>query len=152
MDASRRVLYRWRSVPTKKNIGGAVERPTAGYVHKQVIESLDSLGEAEDAFLDVQPELDSKGRPWPIFILLLMANGWFIKPKPFLLTNGTAPIVQRFRNALIRIPIFIAAWILVWVMLPGTWVGLAALAYGLWVTFHIRRIQLHFQDMQVPDS
>jgi len=152
LDANQRVLYRWRSVPTKKNIGGAVERPTAAYVYTQVIKSLGSSGKTEDAPLDIQPELDSEGKPWPIFILLLMANGWFIKPKPFLLTNGSAPIAQRFRNALIRISIFIAAWILAWVMLPGMWVGLAAVAYGLWITPHIRLIDQQFQDMQEPDS
>ena len=152
MDSDQRVLYRWRSVPTKKNIGGAVERPTAGYVYKQVIKSLGSSGKIKDVPLDTQPELDSEGKPWPIFISLLMANGWFIKPKPFLLTNGSAPIAQRARNALIRILIFIEAWILAWVMLPGIWVGLAAIAYGLWITPHVRLIHQEIQDMEVPDS
>tara|TARA_B100000767_G_C19760571_1_gene534962 strand:- start:1921 stop:2550 length:630 start_codon:yes stop_codon:yes gene_type:complete len=152
LDANQRVLYRWRSVPNKKNIGGAAERPTAGYIYKQVLKSLSSTGEAEDAPLDTQPELDSEGKPWPIFILVVMANGWFIKPKPFLLTNGSAPIAQRFRNVLIRIPIFIAAWILAWVMLPGMWVGLAAVVYSLWITPHIRHIHLQIQDVEVTDS
>ena len=29
IDSNKRILYRWRSVPTRANIGGASERPTA---------------------------------------------------------------------------------------------------------------------------
>ena len=152
MDASQRVLYRWRSVPTKKNIGGAVERPTARYVYDKVVKARGSSDKTEDASLDNQPELDSEGRPWLVFISLLMANGWFIKPKPFLLTNSSTPIAQRAKNARLRIPIFVAAWLLAAMMLPGTWVGLAAVAYGLWITPHIRLINQQFQNIEEPDS
>ena len=67
-------------------MGGATERPTAAYVFDNVSRELAvsaAPGEAVDAELDTNPKLDSRGLPWPVFMSLLVANGWFIKPKPF---------------------------------------------------------------------
>ena len=152
LDANQRVLYRWRSIPTRKNIGGAVERPTPEHVYKQLTKSLELPLETGDAQLDSHPELDSRGPPFPLFLLLLLANGWFVKPRTFLLTNSEIPVQRRLRNAAIRIPFFIAAWVLALVMLPGFWVGLAAIAYGLWLIPHFQLFIRQFQNMKAPDS
>jgi len=98
LDANQRVLYRWRSIPTRKNIGSATERPTASYVYDQITESFESTDITSDATLDTQPVLDSKGIPWPLFLTLLIANGWFIKPKTFPFISGGASVQQRFVN------------------------------------------------------
>ena len=86
LDSGGRVLYRWRGTPTRKNMGGATERPTADHVFDNVSRALavpPSSGEPVDAELDTKPRLDSRGVPWPLFMSLLVANGWFIKPKTF---------------------------------------------------------------------
>ena len=97
IDSNKRILYRWRSVPTRANIGGASERPTASYVYQQIAVSLDQTDNIKDAVLDNEPELDSKGRPFPVFVALLMANGWFIRPVPLLLTNSKLSALQMGR-------------------------------------------------------
>ena len=63
IDSNRRILYRWRSVPTRANIGGASERPTASYVYQRLTESLEQTDDNRDALLDNEPELDSMVDP-----------------------------------------------------------------------------------------
>ena len=77
------VLYRWRGIPTHKNMGGAAERPTVAWVWKHLKAALDAGGKAVDAPLDRDPELDSRGVPWIFFASLLIAHGWFIRPRGF---------------------------------------------------------------------
>ena len=133
IDSNERILYRWRSVPTRANIGGATERPTASYVYQKIVESLEQTDSDKDAQLDDKPELDSKGRPFPVFVALLLANGWFIRPMPFLLTNSKLSALQRIKRAARRIPIFSAIWIAAFLILPTNWVATAAIAYGIWL-------------------
>lgn len=120
-------------MPTRANIGGAAERPTATYVSQKVAESLELTASYEDAQLDEKPELDSKGRPFPVFVALLLANGWFIRPVPFLLTNSKLTALQRIKRAVRRIPIFLTFWIAAFLILPTSWVATAAIAYGIWL-------------------
>ena len=120
-------------MPTRANIGGATERPTASYVYQKVVESLEQTDSDKDAQLDDKPELDSKGRPFPVFVALLLANGWFLRPEPFLLTNSKLSALQRIKRAARRIPIFLAVWIAAFLILPTNWVATAAIAYGIWL-------------------
>ena len=46
LDKSERVLYRWRGVPTRSNMGGATERPTANYVFDKVSKALEEPASA----------------------------------------------------------------------------------------------------------
>ena len=41
---------------------------------------------------------------------VLVANGWFIKPKPFPYLSGGPSTEQRVKRAMLRIPFFVAAW------------------------------------------
>jgi len=75
VDDSGQVLYRWKQVPTHSNLGGAVERPTAEHVWSKVKRKLTSDEVSKDATLDLNPKLDSKSAPWPIFICALLGNG-----------------------------------------------------------------------------
>lgn len=152
IDSNKRILYRWRSIPTRANIGGAVERPTASYVYQKVAESLEQADNIEDAQLDGKPELDSKGRPFPIFVTLLLANGWFIRPVPFLLTNSKLSPLQRIRRAARRIPIFLAVWIAAFLILPTNWVANAAIAYGVWVSVIVVTVFRGLQHTSEPEN
>jgi len=149
LDPSSRILYRWRGRPTRKNMGGATERPTAAHVFENVsraLSSSSSTGEAADAALDTKPKLDSRGLPWPIFMSLLIANGWFIKPKPFPFIQHGPTVTQRARNAMTRIPFFIALWVMAFVMFPALGVATAMLVYGAWLTPFIGNINSQFQN------
>ncbi len=152
LDSNGRVLYRWRGVPTRKNMGGATERPVASYVFEKIIQALDASDNPSNANLDNSPELDSRGLPWPVFVSLLTANGWFIKPKPFPYLSDGPTVEQRAKRAVIRIPFFVAAWATAFVTLPTTWVGVALLGYAAWLTPHIRQVNRYFQNEQVPET
>jgi len=150
LDRSGRVLYRWRGVPTRKNIGGATERPEAGYVMGRVADALagtaaDTRG---DAALDRAPKLDSRGIPWPIFVSLLLANGWFVRPRPFTHIPGGPGVPRRLLLAAARIPVFIAAWIAAFAVLPSPLVAVALAGWAASITPGIRRINEQFQNVK----
>lgn len=144
-----RVLYRWRGRPTRKNVGGATERPTAAHVFENVSHALAASSSSEepiDAELDRTPALDSRGIPWPIFISLLVANGWFVKPVPLRYMREGPSVQRRSRRALLRIPFFVAGWAIAASQLPTLWVGLAFACWAAWLTPHIRFLSSQFQN------
>ncbi len=142
-----RVLYRWRCRPNRKNVGGAVARPTASHVWSRVQDALQQPPDAPDVPPDADPELDSPVVPWPLFVALLLANGWFLRPVPFDQRPGKDTVPQRQRNALLRLALFVAAWIAAGLVLP-LWV--AALAFAAWVAKvlpGIRLVNERFQNV-----
>ena len=146
-----RVLYRWRCRPNRRNIGGAVARPTAPHVWSRVQVALEESPDAPDVRHDDEPVLDSPPVPWPAFVTLLLANGWFLEPIPFDQRTGKNTVRQRIRNAMLRIPFFVAAWVAAFMLLP-LWV--VALAFAGWVAKVIPGIRLvneRFQNVG-PDE
>lgn len=115
-----RVLYRWRCRPNRKNIGGAIARPTSSHVWSRVQGALDDPVDAPDVAHDADPELDWRPVPWPVFVTLLLANGWFLKSVPFDQRPGKDTVPQRQRNVMLRVPLFFAAWIAAALLLPTT--------------------------------
>jgi len=100
---------------------------------------------------DVNSVLDSPPVPWPLFVTLLLANGWFLRPVPFDQRPGRDTVPQRQRNAMLRIPLFVAAWIAARLLLP---MGVVALAFAAWVAKvvpGIRRVNQRFQNVG-PDE
>ena len=145
------VLYRWRGTPTRRNMGGATERPTAEYVFEQVEQAraaAEASGQTANAELDLKPKLDSRGIPWPLFVSLLVANGWFIRPKPFPYIKGGPPVQQRARWALARIPFFLGAWVLAFTQMPGWIAGAAFVGWAAWLTPKIRVLGNQFQNIK----
>ena len=137
--ADGRVLYRWRSVPTHRNIGGAAARPTADYVWARVEEALAAGAEARDAALDADPPLDFAGIPWPIFSLLLISNGRFLHGRGFR-SPRLIPI------AAARLAAFALAWALAFAWLPTLPVAGALLAWVAYIAPKIRWLGVQFQD------
>jgi hypothetical protein len=147
LAADGRVLYRWCGVPTHKNMGGATERPTAGHVWSSIARALEQ--DAPDAELDRDPPLDSRGVPWPIFVSLLVANGWFVEPRGFAFREGGPTTGQRVRRAALRALGFAGAWIAAFVWLPTLPVALGLTAWIAWITPRIRVINEQFQNVKV---
>ena len=151
LSRDARVLYRWRSRPTRKNIGGAIARPTAPHVWSHVQAALASSADAPDVPHDDDPVLDAPSIPWPLFIALLISNGWFLNPAGFDQRVGGAPLAVRQRNAMLRIPAFIAVWVAAFTLLP---LWLPTLALAGWVakiTPGVRRVHQLFQNVG-PDE
>lgn len=127
-----RVLYRWRSRPGRENLNGAVARPTAAHVWGQVKSELDKSPDAPDVPLDDDAELDSKSPPQLLFLAMLLANGWFWKPRFFIHRTGDesmGDMMRMMKTARIRLLFFAAGWIFAFALLPLWIPGLALLSW-----------------------
>lgn len=98
---------------------------------------------ARDVAPDADPVLDSPPVPWPLFLALLFANGWFLRPVPFDQRPGEDTIPQRQRSAMLRIPLFVTAWIAAGLLLPLV----VALAFAGWVAKVVPGIRLVVGDV-----
>ncbi len=148
LTSEHRVLYRWRGVPTRRNNGGATERPTPGHVWQRIEEALAARG-APDAELDAPPLVDMRGTPWPLFVLLLLANGNFWRPKGFALQRrGPDDVAARAKRAAIKLALFVAGWIAAFALLPAGWVALALLAYAALAAPGIVELHRAFQSVE----
>lgn len=77
--------------------------------------------EAPDVPLDDAAKLDSKSPPRILFLAMLFANGWFLKPNFFIHKTGDesqSDMMRRMRTARMRLVIFIAGWIAAFAILP----------------------------------
>ena len=146
-----RVLYRWRCRPNRQNVGGAIARPTATHVWRHVQTALEQPADAADAPHDDNPELDAKPAPWPLFVTLLLANGWFMRPKSFAYQPGKDTVGIRQRNAMLRIPLFAAFWALLFLLLPLWLVALLLVAWVTKITPGVIAVHQRFQNVR-PDE
>jgi len=141
LAADGRVLYRWRGVPTHKNMGGATERPTAEHVWGRVASALESGAQTGDAPLDDAPPLDSVGIPWPVFASLLIANGWFLNARGF-------KSARHVRLAGLRLLGFVGAWIAAFLWLPALPVAVALGGWVVYITPKLRWVGQQFQNVE----
>ncbi len=140
VNSEGRALYRWRMIPSKKNQAGAGSRPEANYVWNAIESALNS---GEEPPLDENPVLTHKSRSWFVFMLLALAQGWFLWPKMSPLARaGDKPVASSLQRQ-IRLYAFIALWIAALVLFPVKIVGLA---FGAWLVaiipglVHIHRV------------
>jgi hypothetical protein len=147
LSREARVLYRWRSRPTRTNAGGAVRRPTPEHVWKRLEAALAEPTDAPDVPHDDKPVYDYPRVPWPFFVALLLANGWFLGPVPFDQKAEGPPLEKRLNRAGIRLVGFVAAWGAAFNFLP-LWIPTLALAGWIAkVTPGIRTIHARFQNV-----
>ena len=109
-------------------------RPTAAHVWSGVKTALAAPAGSGDAAVDDNPQYDSAEVPWPLFVMMLLANGWFVKPAFFLLASDAIPVGVRMRRAMKRLAGFGVAWILAFTFLPFWLSALAAVSWCAWVT------------------
>ena len=126
LNNNGRVLYRWRSIPSRENAGGAARRPTAEYVWEKVRNTLADV--REDAPLDEKPAMDARRMFFPLFVAMLMAHGWFLRPKVFSYQGDGVNPMTRFPLVMTRLALFIALWLLGFAFAPK-WTFVALLLY-----------------------
>lgn len=142
-----RVLYRWRSVPSRKNVGGAMVRPTPEHVWSKVHSALEAGSESADVAHDDQPEMDSPQAPWPLFVSLLIANGWFVRPRAFAQKKGGPTPQRRLKIAALRLLVFAALWIAAFATLPTLPVAAVRAGWVAWIAPKVRWVNLEFQNV-----
>ncbi len=142
-----RVLYRWRSVPSRKNVGGAMVRPTPEHVWSSVQSALAPGSDGEDARHDDRPEMDSPTVPWPLFVSLLIANGWFLRPLAFAQKKHGPSPQQRIKIAAIRLVGFVALWIAAFATGPKLLVASALIGWCAWIAPKVRWLNREFQNV-----
>lgn len=124
----RRVLYRWRLRPTRKNMSGAGQRPIPEYVWAEMQPRL--ADRSDDAELDESPELAKRDRWWPYNVAIMLAHGWFLRTRAFPLARpGDRPSGKPQRMKW-RLAVFLGAWIAAFTYLPTGWVALGLAAWG----------------------
>lgn len=138
LRADGRVLYRWRGLPTHSNMGGAMGRPTARHVWASVETALGASQEAIDAPLDEKAPLDGKGIPWPIFVSLLIANGWFLRGRGF-------ESMQQIGLSVMRLLGFLTLWLAAFLWLP---VLPPAIALALWLGYIFPKVRWLSKEFQ----
>lgn len=144
---SGRILYRWRCVPKFSNMNGAGARPEAMYTWEKIQASLE---DTEDAALDIDPQMGSKEVGWFKFMLMLTAHGWFIRPKAFPLgREGDKPATDP-RKMMGRIYGFLALWLVLFLILPLKWFGVAVLTWLVVLTPGLIEIHRQFQHESDP--
>ncbi len=122
-------MYRWKSRPRNDTLGGAVCRPTATHVWDNVKAELAKPTDTPDVPLDDAAILDSKSPPRILFLGMLFANGWFLKPNFFIYKTGKesrSDLMKRMRTAQLRLLFFMVAWIAAFALLP-IWIPAVAL-------------------------
>ena len=145
---SGRVLYRWRCRPTHENMSGAGQRPTPQHVWKEIQARLGK--DIPDAEYDDTPEFRHPDVSWPMFVGLMLAHGWFLRPRAFPLPReGDRPSVppQRMRR---RVAGFVAAWIAAFAFLPTAWVAGALALWTVVAGVGVAQVNRWFQN--IPES
>ena len=140
-----KILYRWRCVPRYSNLSGAGARPAADYVWQQIQAHIETSG---DAILDEDPEMTSKDFPWPVFLIFLLAHGWFIKPRVFPLERGTGSKWRHPKKMIPRLIGFASAWIAAAAALPLHWFLMGAALWVVIATPGIIDIHRKFQHIR----
>lgn len=144
---SGRILYRWRCVPKFSNMNGAGARPEAAYILEKIQTSLERT---EDAAPDINPVMGSKTASWFRFMLILTAHGWFIRPKAFPLARKGDKSSAAPAKMMRRVYGFVALWLVLLLILPLKWFGIAVLAWLVVLTPGLIEIHRQFQHESAP--
>lgn len=147
-----RVLYRWRCRPTRENVGGAIMRPTPQYTWDRIKVGIGHAADrqAVDAPLDNDPELDASPVRWPLFMLILLAHGWFVEPKVFPIGRQDED-KTRPDQMWPRIAGFVALLICCFTLLPIVWTIAGLALWGAVVGPKIARYNREFQNVPTGD-
>jgi len=147
---NERVLYRWRAIPNRRNTGGAAHRAIPGHVWGEVKKALALPADSPNAGLD-DPPLDRTTPPWPIFVSLLLANGNFLRARPFPMTRKGEPPSKRIKAVPLKLVAFLGAWAAAFTWLPTGLVILALAGWGAWITPSLRHLHKAFQNVTEQD-
>jgi hypothetical protein len=128
-------------------MSGAGARPEAAYTWEKI---QTSLKRTEDAPPDINPVMGSKEVNWFLFLLILTAHGWFIRPKAFPLAREGDKSSVAPAKMMRRVFGFVALWLVLLLILPLKWFGIALLAWLVVLTAGLIEIHRQFQNESEP--
>jgi len=146
LHRSGRVLYRWRCVPKYSNMSGAGARPEAIYTWCNIKAA---MHKTVDTALDKTPVLGARDLTWSRFLLIMVAHGWFLRPKVFPLGRDEDPERVSPAAMMPRVYGFLALWLVLLLLMPLIWVGVAAVLWLVLLTPGL--IEIHRQFQNEPD-
>ena len=153
LGSEGRVLYRWRCRPTHSNMSGAGNRPTPEYVWSQIRGAL--AEGTSDAPIDENPQFAAKDLSWPFFVAILLAHGWFVRPRAFPLgrpgdkpSTGAGKAVSTMKRRLLY---FASCWAAAFFVLPVTWVLVGLAAWATAATIGVAELYRQFQQVPVGE-
>ena len=123
-------------------MSGAGGRPAARYVWNQI---QSRLAGGPEPPLDDSPEFAGNQLSWPRFLFILLAHGWFLRPKAFPLARPGDKPGANSAKMMRRLVGFVAAWVAAFALLPTTWVALALGAWGIAMIPGLIEIYRQFQ-------
>jgi len=152
LTREKRLLYRWRSIPSDANLHGTLARPTATHVWEATERALAAGDTVGNAALDDDPVIDRAPPPRFMFIAALLANGWFLRVKSLVYSPGLNVGSSRMLKMYARWLVFFAFWIGALYLLPTALVGLAFAGWFAWVVRDMRSVmgKLQVQTELVP--
>ena len=144
------ILYRWRCVPRYSNMSGAGGRPEARYTWDKVRERLelpatDPLS-SRDPDLDQDPDMGAPDLSWRQFLMIMLAHGWFIRPKAFPLRRDGSKDALSPTGAMKRWYGFGLLWLVALVVLPVGWVAAAFIVWLIALVPGLLEIHRQFQN------
>ena len=147
VDQSSKILYRWRCVPKFSNMSGAGQGRKPCILGKRCRQPCPNNSMRRRIRIQRWARRRCLGLN---FLLLLLAHGWFIRPRAFpLLRDGGKGDVSP-SDAMRRVYIFVGLWLLALLLLPGLWVVLAAVIWAIAVTPGLIEIHRQFQNEPEP--
>ena len=97
--------------------------------------------------LDESPEFALTDVSWFMFLSIMLAHGWFIRPKAFPLARKGDKRSARPSRMGRRIALFVAAWAVAFVLFPVGWVVSSLVLWGALVWPGIATVNRQFQNI-----
>jgi len=144
-----RILYRWRCIPNRNNMSGAGARPEARYTWNNIQSRLFKTGNSPH---DDEPLLGAKDLSWFRFLVILLAHGWFIRPRAFPLARPGDPERVSPNKMMPRIYLFTLTWLAALALLPLHWVVIGFVSWIAILTPGLMEIHRQFQNETSPDK
>jgi hypothetical protein len=130
-------------------MSGAGARPEARYTWGKI---KDQFKKEQHAAYDREPKLGAKDLSWFHFLVILLAHGWFVRPRAFPLARDSDPKRVSPNKMMTRVSIFISAWLAALAFLPIKVTLSAFILWSIVVTPGLIEIHRQFQNVKEDSS
>lgn len=130
-------------------MSGAGARPEARYTWEKI---KSRLNKEKNAPYDRAPILGAKDLSWSHFLVILLAHGWFLRPRAFPLAREGDPKRVSPKKMMQRVYFFLSAWLTALLFFPVKGVLGAFILWSVIVTPGLIEIHRQFQNVKEDSS